>query len=61
MDVLKSQHDIRRTFCTNMYYSGVPLKNLQKLMGHSSLKQTMDYIKFKEDDKDELLEYLNMI
>lgn len=61
MDVLKSQHDIRRTFCTNLYYSGIPLKNLQKLMGHSSLKQTMDYIKFKEDDKDELLEYLNTI
>lgn len=61
MDVLKSQHDIRRTFCTNLYYSGVPLKNLQKLMGHSSLKQTMDYIKFKEDDKEELLEYLNTI
>lgn len=61
MDVLKSQHDIRRTFCTNMYHSGVSLKRLQKLMGHSSLKQTMDYIKFKEDDKDELLGYLNAI
>lgn len=61
MDVLKSQHDIRRTFCTNLYYTGMPLKNIQKLMGHSSLKQTMDYIKFKEDDKDVLLEQLNSI
>ena len=61
MDVLKSQHDIRRTFCTNLYYTGMPLKNIQKLMGHSSLKQTMDYIKFKEDDKNVLLEQLNSI
>ena len=61
MNVLKSQHDIRRTFCTNLYYTGMPLKNIQKLMGHSSLKQTMDYIKFKEDDKDVLLEQLNSI
>lgn len=59
MQELKSQHDIRRTFCTNLYYSGMPLKNIQKIMGHGSLKQTMDYIKF--NDKIDTLQYLEVI
>lgn len=59
MQELKSQHDIRRTFCTNLYYSGMPLKNIQKIMGHGSLKQTMDYIKF--NDEIDTLQYLEVI
>ena len=48
MDVLKSQHDVRRTFATNLFYSGMNPKNIQALMGHENLEQTMDYIKRKD-------------
>lgn len=50
MDVLKSFHDIRRTVLTNLYYAKMPLKDIQRFAGHSSIQQTMDYIKIKEDD-----------
>ena len=52
MSELKSQHDIRRTVITNLYESGVPLKEIQRIAGHSSLKQTFDYIKFKNSEND---------
>ena len=47
MEILKSQHDARRTFATNLFYAGMNAKNIQALMGHESLEQTMDYIKRK--------------
>lgn len=47
MPVLKSQHDARRTFATNLYYAGMPEKDIQKIMGHSSVEQTRAYIKGK--------------
>lgn len=50
MQVLKSQHDIRRTFATNLHYIGVPTKTISDLMGHDSIKQTEEYIKTKRDD-----------
>lgn len=45
MEVLKSQHDVRRTFATNLYYLGMPIKNISKLMGHETIEQTEAYIK----------------
>lgn len=51
METLKSQHDIRRTFATNLYYQHPnKTKNIQRLMGHSSLEQTMAYIKTRDTD-----------
>jgi len=50
MSEAKSFHDIRRTVLTNLYYAGMPLKDIQKFAGHTSLQQAMDYIKIKEDD-----------
>lgn len=52
MPELKSQHDIRRTVITNLYYKGVPLKEIQRIAGHSSLNMTMSYIKFQDNDND---------
>lgn len=52
MSEMKSQHDIRRTVITNLYEAGVPLKEIQRIAGHASLKQTFDYIKFKDSDND---------
>lgn len=61
MSELKSQHDARRTFATDCFYADMPLKNLQVLLGHSSLKQTQDYIYTKPcDNVDEYLDAINM-
>ncbi len=60
MNVLKSQHDIRRTFCTNLFYAGMNPKDIQSLMGHESLEQTMDYIKKKASDAN-VISYLDAI
>ena len=60
MDVIKSPHDIRRTVLTNLYTAGMPLKKIQEFAGHSSLKQTMDYIRISDEDID-LSEYLNTL
>ena len=43
MTELKSQHDARRTFATDCFYANMPLKNLQELLGHSTLKQLQQY------------------
>lgn len=60
MTVIKSPHDIRRTVLTNLYNVGMPLKKIQIFAGHSSLQQTMDYIRISEDDLD-MLQYLNTL
>lgn len=60
MTVIKSPHDIRRTVITNLYYAGMPLKNIQRYAGHSSLKQTMDYIRLSDDEFNPL-EFLNTL
>lgn len=45
METLKSQHDIRRTFATNLYYIGFPIKNISIAMGHETIEQMEQYIK----------------
>lgn len=54
MKVLKSPHDVRRTFATNLFYAGMNTKDIQALMGHESVEQTLDYIKRKETSKNTL-------
>lgn len=60
MNILKSQHDARRTFATNLFYAGMNTKDIQSLMGHESLEQTMDYIKQKKTSTS-VLNYLEAI
>ena len=60
MEVIKSPHDIRRTVLTNLYSVGMPLKKIQEYAGHSSLKQTMDYIRVSDDDYD-ISQFLNTL
>lgn len=48
MDILKSQHDAKRTFATSLFYAGVNPKDIQALMRHENIEQTMAYIKRKE-------------
>lgn len=35
-------HTLRHTFCSMLYYAGVPLKEAQQIMGHRSAKVTLD-------------------
>ena len=50
MLVIKSPHDVRRTVCTNLYLNGMPPKRIQKVMGHETLEQTLEYIRSTNDD-----------
>lgn len=58
MEVIKSPHDARRTALTRLYTSGMPLKKIQAYAGHSSLQQTLDYLRITDDDID-LSSYLD--
>lgn len=60
MSVIKSPHDVRRTVLTNLYEAHMPLKKIQEFAGHSSLKQTMDYIRISDEDID-MMQYLNTL
>ncbi|MCR5604511.1 MAG: site-specific integrase [Lachnospiraceae bacterium] len=53
-------HDIRRTVLTNLYMMGMPVKKIQVFAGHSSVQQTMDYIRIS-DDNDDVINYLNRL
>ena len=61
MSESKSCHDIRRTALTNLYKKNVPLKTIQYIAGHSTLKQTMDYLRITDDDLNNMKDYLNLI
>ena len=55
MSVLKSQHDIRRTFATRLFYAGMNMKSLAKIMGHESTSQTEKYVMGYCSEGDEAL------
>ena len=40
---------MRRTFATNLYYAGWPVKEIAKVMGHEQTSTTEGYIKYKPD------------
>ncbi len=50
MENSKSPHDVRRTALTNMYRAGMALTAVQKYAGHSTLRQTLDYLKLQDDE-----------
>lgn len=43
-------HILRHSFATNMVHKGVNIVNIQKLLGHSSLKTTSIYVHSSMDD-----------
>lgn len=49
----KGIHTYRRTFCTNLCKSGVPLEIAYKLMGHKSISVTAQYYLHVNDDQKE--------
>ncbi|MCC7531060.1 MAG: site-specific integrase [Candidatus Melainabacteria bacterium] len=46
-----STHSMRRTCLTNMSRSGVPLRTIQEISGHSHLGQLQDYLAVDPADK----------
>lgn len=36
-------HDLRHTFCTNLLYSGIPMKQVNTLIGHKTMEMTYRY------------------
>lgn len=42
---LISSHTARRSFATNTFKAGMPIKNIIEFTGHSSVEQFMDYVK----------------
>ncbi|MFX1503463.1 MAG: tyrosine-type recombinase/integrase [Promethearchaeota archaeon] len=49
-------HIFRRTYASNLLYSGVNIKTIQKLLGHKHLTTTLVYLKDipKRDDYDQI-------
>lgn len=52
---LFSPHALRHSFCTNLLNMGVPLLDVSRLAGHSSVTVTQRYIQTSEDALDRLL------
>lgn len=44
-----SAHKLRGSFCTNAYRNGAGIRELQILMGHSSISTTQKYIDYDEE------------
>ena len=42
LDKMKSSHSFRRTFITNLISSGIDMKTVSTLAGHSSIQTTVD-------------------
>ncbi len=42
---ITSSHVCRRSFCTNMFLSGVPAEELMKISGHKNSDSFLRYIK----------------
>lgn len=59
MKELKSAHDGRRTCFTDLYYAGMPMKEIQNFAGHRKVSQTEAYIKQKPTNNN--TEYLEAI
>lgn len=52
--ISKSPHDVRRTALTNLWIKGVPIKVIQMIAGHTTQKQTEEYLRITEKT---ILEY----
>lgn len=53
-------HQLRHTFCTMLYYSGISVKKAQQIMGHKSLKVTLEiYTHLDEEQEGNTSQKLN--
>ena len=52
-------HQLRHSYCTMLYYSGVGMKEAQSLMGHSSAKMVYDIYTHLDEEKDNSTSKIN--
>lgn len=54
-------HDLRATFITQMLLKGVPLAKVMKIVGHSTIKTTMSYLRLIAEDTKGATEELGIL
>ncbi|MCB9093505.1 MAG: site-specific integrase [Halobacteriovoraceae bacterium] len=54
-------HDLRATFITQMLLRGVPLAKVMKIVGHSTIKTTMRYLRLIAEDTQGATEELGIV
>jgi len=54
-------HDLRATFITQMLLKGVPLAKVMKIVGHATIKTTMQYLRLIAQDTQGATEELGII
>lgn len=52
-------HQLRHCYCTMLYYSGITIKQTQKLMGHSSAKMVYDIYAHLDEQKEKVSNKVN--
>ncbi len=54
-------HDLRATFITQMLLRGVPLAKVMKIVGHSTIKTTIRYLRLIAEDTQGATEELGIV
>jgi len=54
-----STHTLRHCFATHLHEAGVPLKQIQQLLGHSSLQTTMIYLHLTHSAAKDVVQIIN--
>lgn len=52
-------HQLRHCYCTMLYYSGITIKQTQKLMGHSSAQMVYDLYAHLDEEKEQVADKIN--
>ncbi len=53
-------HQLRHSYCTMLYYSGIKIKETQNLMGHSSAKMVYDLYAHLDAQKEDVSKQINV-
>ena len=59
--IVRSLHDIRRTYATNCYKKGMDIDLIREYMGHTTVEQTRAYIKDGDTTESQAREILEEI
>ena len=52
-------HQLRHSYCTMLYYSGISIKQTQKLMGHSSIDMVYNIYSHLDEQKESTFDKIN--
>lgn len=54
-------HSLRHTYATHLLENGVPLKEIQRLLGHKNIQTTLGYTHLTSDSKDITVSVINQM